>query len=316
MGDQNLATFDQQAFKDLEFRQARYFLPWNVMDDEDQRLKARDWVLKARSQGMRPLIHLSTDNFNPKKAERPSVKRYGREARRIVTYFRALGVRDFGAWNEVNHKTQPTYNSPSHAALYFVEMYKAVHFNKKKSVKCSTRSCRVVALDVLDQPGAERYIARFYKRLSPTYERRARFVGIHNYSDVNRFSNRGTGSLIKAVRKEAKNTRFWLTETGGLVAFGKENGAFACNPDSPASVRSNEARQKKALEWLFKQAKTYRRYVDRIYLYNWQGIDCKTSKASDGTRYNMFDAGLVRLDGSKRPAYDVVKKNLENNFQR
>ncbi len=50
-----------------------------------------------------------------------------------------------------------------------------------------------MALDVLDQPGVQRYMRSFYRHLSPTYRRRATIVGIHNYGDVNHRRNRYTG---------------------------------------------------------------------------------------------------------------------------
>ena len=51
-----------------------------------------------------------------------------------------------------------------------------------RQVKDRCRSCAVVALDVLDQPGVDRYMRSFYRALSSTYRRRASLVGIHNYA--------------------------------------------------------------------------------------------------------------------------------------
>ena len=59
-------------------------------------------------------------------------------------------MRDFGAWNEVNHKTQETWNRIGNAVSYYKSMYRAV----KKRCK----SCAVVGLDILDQNGSDRYI--------------------------------------------------------------------------------------------------------------------------------------------------------------
>src|SRR5436190_511750 len=74
--------------------------------------------------------------------------------------------------------SQPTYRSPTRAADFFREMYRLV--------KGRCRSCAVVALDVLDQAGVDRYMRSFFRHLSSTYRRRATVVGIHNYGDVNR----------------------------------------------------------------------------------------------------------------------------------
>jgi hypothetical protein len=126
-----------------------------------QLVSARTYVERARAAHMQVLLHISTDDYTIKKAKLPSVATYRQQIGRIVSYFRALGVREFGTWDEVNHASQPTWDSPSHAALFFREMYRAV------KPRCPT--CGVVALDVLDQTGVERYMQSFYRPLSPTY---------------------------------------------------------------------------------------------------------------------------------------------------
>ena len=130
--------------------------------------------------------------------------------------------------------------------------------------------CTVVAGDVLDQPGMTRYLAAYRRGLdgSPT------IWGLHNYADANRFRKSGLSALLKAVPGE-----IWLTETGGIVAFGR---AFP----------RNERRAARALQYAFDLAvKTPR--VRRIYLYNWTG----------GKPGDRFDAGIVGPDGKPRPAY-------------
>jgi hypothetical protein len=314
IGDQSVATFDDPTFRALDLRQIRYFVPWNAIHETAIRLQLRAWVKKARSQGMRPLIHVSTTSFDVKKAPLPSVAHYRKDVGRLVRYLRHLGVRDFGAFNEANHKSQPTWDSPNHAALFFEEMYRAVHRT------CSTRSCRVVALDVLDQPGVERYIRRFYDRLrTRTWKRRAEFVGIHNYSDVNRHSRTRTRAIIKQVRAENRGAKFWFTETGGLIGFGKN---FPCDPSSPTSLQRAEQRAADAVSYVFKLANIYRSSgVQRIYLYNWFGNDCApngrvdlTGRAADERA--GFDAGLVRADGTPRPGLAQLRQALEGSFER
>jgi hypothetical protein len=314
VGDQSIGVFDDPAFEAVDFRQVRYFVHWNAIHEDHQRLALRAWVTKARSDGMRPFIHVSTTDFTPKKAPRPSVSHYRRDVGRLVRYLRRLGVRDFGTWNEANHKTQPTWDSPNHAALFFREMYRAVHRT------CSTRSCRVVALDVLDQPGVERYIQRFYDRLrTRTWKRRAEFVGIHNYADANYGSRSRTRGIIKEVRDHNRGANFWFTETGGLVGFGRN---FPCDPRSASSVQRAEARAADAVDHVFELANTYRSVgVQRIYLYNWYGNDCATNERIDPSgraadELAGFDAGLIRDDGTPRPALDQVRQALRGSFKR
>src|SRR3954470_19640093 len=188
IGDQQVAMFDNAAFQRAKFKRVRYFIAWNAMDDARQRLAARAYVQRARRSGISVLIHVSTDDTRIKKAHLPSVRAYRSKVGRLVRYFRGLGVREFGAWNEVNHASQPTYRSPTRAADFFREMYRMV------KVPCS--SCAVIALDGLDQAGVERYMKTFYRHLSATYRRRATIVGIHNYGDVNRQRTTFTRNII------------------------------------------------------------------------------------------------------------------------
>jgi hypothetical protein len=142
IGDQNVAVFDQSAFQRAKFQRVRFLVPWNVMDNPQQLLSARVYVERARAAHMQVLLHVSTDDYRIKRAGLPSVATYRRQIGRLVSYFRALGVREFGTWDEANHASQPTFDSPSHAALFFREIYRAV--------KRHCRTCGVVALDVLD----------------------------------------------------------------------------------------------------------------------------------------------------------------------
>jgi hypothetical protein len=282
IGDQSAAMFDQPAFQRAKFARVRYLVPWNVMDNTAARATAGAYVQRARAAGMQVLIHVTTDDYRIRRARLPSVATYRRQVRRIVVYFRALGVREFGAWDEANHASQPTWDSPNHAALFFREMYRAV--------KGRCRTCGVIALDVLDQRGVERYMDRFYRRLSPTFRRRATIVGIHNYGDVNRLRTTFTRSIIRRAHRFNRRTRFWLTETGGIVKFGR---SFPCSTTRAAS----------RLSWMFHVARLYRTSgIGRLYVYNWTGAGCAA----------RFDAGLTTPNGTPRRGYDKLRSALPN----
>jgi hypothetical protein len=287
VGDQQVSMFDQSLFKARKFKLVRYFVPWNIAQDKKQLALATAYAERARRDHIQVLLHISSDDLRIKKAKLPSVAQYRTQIKKIVATFRPLGVRDFGAWNEVNHASQPTYRSPTRAADYFVEAYRAI------KPRCSF--CNVVALDVLDQTGVERYMRSFYRHLSSTYRRRATLVGIHNYGDVNRQRTTFTRNIIKESRSFNKKSRFWFTETGGLVKFGR---SFPCS----------EERARNRLKNMFSLARTYRTSgVERLYVYNWtappDGCDAR------------FDAGLVNFDGTPRPGYTYLKSALPN-YQR
>ena len=287
LADQSPAMFDSPYFQLLGIKRTRYFVPADVMRDRAERTKARAFVIAARRAGVSTLLHISTADLRSKRGKVVSTTRYRRDAGRIVAYFRKLGVRDFGAWNEVNHKTQETWNRPGHAASYFKSMYRAV--------RSRCRSCAVVGLDVLDQSGSDRYIKSFYRRLSATWRKRLTVVGIHNYSDVNRNRSRGTAKIIRTVRRYNKRAKFWFTETGALAGFGR-------------SFPYSEARQASRIKNMFSFASRYRtRGVQRVYSYNFFGSQnggCATSC--------RFDAGLVNPDGSPRPVFAVFAARLRS----
>lgn len=288
IADQSPRMFASPAFRALNIKRTRYFVPSDVMQDSRERAKARAFVVAARAAGASTLLHISSTDLREKRGKVVSAAAYRRNVGRIVVYFRKLGVTDFGSWNEVNHKTQETWNRVDLAVSYFKDMYNAVH------KRCA--SCTVVGLDVLDQTGVEKYMASFYKRLSSTWRKRLKVVGIHNYSDVNRGRATGTAKVVKTARKYNSKTKFWFTETGALASFRR---AF------PYS----ESRQAARMPNMFSLASKYRRQgVERVYSYNWHGIEDGTSCGSSC----LFDAGLVDPDGSTRPVYTVFKSKLRN----
>jgi hypothetical protein len=276
IGDQQASMFDQSAYRALKFKKARYFIRWDAIRNPAALAAADAFVAGAKSANTRVFLHISTNNFADKKAKLPSVKQYKRDVGKLIKRYKAKGVREWGVWNEANHKSQPTYRSPKRAAQFFVAM------------RGMCKGCTIVALDVLDQAGVTRYIQRFYAALSKSNRSRAKIVGIHNYSDINRKRTRGTKAILKKVKSYNRRTQFWLTETGGVVNFGS---AFKCS----------ESRAASRLTYLFKVTKQLHRDLKRVYVYNWTG---------DGCRGKEFDAGLTNPDGSLRPGYKIVKTNL------
>jgi len=277
IADQNVHMFDASAYRALKLKTTRYFIRWDAIKHPDHLAVADAYVRRARSAGVRTLLHISTNDLTPKRSHLPSVSEYRRNVGALVRHFRKLGVREWGAWNEANHKTQPTWNNPRRAAQYF------------RTMRSLCRGCSIVALDVLDQAGSTRYIQRFYRALGSS-RRFARIVGVHNYSDTNRATHRGRGTkrIINAVRRYNRRSQFWLTETGGVVNFGR---SFPCN----------ENRAAQSVARMFSLARSNRRYIKRLYIYNWTGASC-----------NGFDTGLTRADGSLRPAYSTVRNYLRS----
>jgi hypothetical protein len=288
VADQSPAMFASPAFQKLGIKRTRYFVASDVMQDSAERAKARAFVLAARSAGVSTLIQISTTDLRVKRGPLVSTTTYRRNAGRIVAYFRALGVRDFGAWNEENHASQETWNHIGSAVSYFQSMYRAV------KARCS--SCAVVGLDVLDQAGVSTYMRSFYARLSSTWRKRLSVVGIHNYSDVNRGRSSGTSTIISTARRYNRSSKFWFTETGALASF---QGSF------PYSLSRQAAR----IGNMFTLASRFKSSgVQRVYEYNWFGAESSTACGKSC----LFDAGLVNPDGTPRPVLSVFAAKLKN----
>ena len=220
-----------------------------------------NWLKEAERAGAEPFITFQHSRVKPRRL--PSVDEFRKDFRAFRE--RYPQVRVYAPWNEVNHNTQPTAKSPARAAEYF------------NVVQEECDGCTVLAGDLLDQAGMTKYLAEYRRKL----DGEPRIWGLHNYADANRFRKRGLRALLKAVQGEV-----WLTETGGLVEFGR-------------SFPRSEKRAARAVDFALDLAAENPR-VARVYLYNWTGT-------APGTR---FDAGLVGPDGAPRPAYDVLKKAL------
>jgi hypothetical protein len=277
LGDQSANMFANPQFQALRIRKARYFIPWNAIHRPEQLAAADAYVAAARGARVSVLMHISTDNFQPRRARLPSVSQYRRDVGALVRRYRPRGVREWGTWNEANHVTQPTYRSARRAAQFYLAM------------RGFCRGCTIVGLDVLDQRsrsrvGFERYIRDWF-RAAGSRGRTMGVVGLHNYSEVNRRYTRNTRDVIRTVRRYNRRAQIWYTETGGLAEFG---GAFPCNLNRQAS----------RTKYMFSMARRFRRHVKRLYPYNFYGTDCTT----------RFDAGLVNADGSPRPAYAVFRR--------
>ena len=286
MGDQASSMFDSPNFQALRMRKVRYFIRWNAIDRGGELALADAFVNKARANNARVLMHVSSNTLIRKQGRLPSLRQYRQKVGALVRRYRAMGVIDWGSWNEANHDTQPTWNNPRRAAQFFLAM------------RSMCRGCTIVALDVLDQRGVENYIRRWFRALRPSQRRLARIVGMHNYSDTNRYRATGTRKIIRTTRRYNRRTKFWMTETGGVAKFGR---SFPCNPSSPGRA---ERRQARAIDYMFGLARRFRSYVQRLYIYNYFGTNCGPNV--------RFDAGIVRPDGTARPAYNRVRRHLRN----
>jgi hypothetical protein len=262
IGDQHVESFSQPLFKDLNFRYARLIVPWDALRRPSERARVDAWLSAAHVSQIRPLVTFEHSRANPRKL--PSAGQFKREFKAFRQ--RYPFVKDYSPWNEINHQSQPTFRKPKAAARFY------------NVVRANCRGCTIVAADVLDQAGLQKYL-RTFKRFA---NGSPRLWGLHNYSDTNRFRSRGTKALLRTVRGN-----IWLTETGGIVKF--------------ADVFPySERRAARATKFMFKLARSSSR-IKRLYIYSWLGEQ----------RGARFDAGLVNPDGSARAAFQVVRSAIK-----
>jgi hypothetical protein len=275
IADENPSMFSDPAYQALNLKRTRYFVPWDAVKTPSVLNSAKAFVTAARAQHVSVLMHISTDTFTVGKSKLPSVNQYRHYVGALIAQLKPLGVKEWGVWNEANNGTEPTHNNPRRAAQFFTTM------------RSICKGCTIVALDVVDTRDSPGYARAFYRALSPANRARANLVGIHNYGDVNRRRTSGTQAVIDTVRAQSHRAKFWLTETGGLVALA---------PNFPCSTSRAAART----SYMFTLARRFQRTVKRLYIYSWTGTGCT----------GQFDAGLVDAHGKPRPAYAVVKRNL------
>lgn len=262
IGEQQAAMFSDRRFRDLGIDRARLVVAYDAMRVRFERELVDLWLGEARRAGVEPFITFGHSRVRPDRL--PSV----REFRSTFRAFRARypDVRVYAAWNEVNHRGQPTSTRPERAAAYY------------DVVKDECAGCLVVAGDVLDQPGMVGYLRRYARALRSGPPQA---WGLHNYTDVNRFRSRGLRAMERTVQGE-----IWLTETGGLVQLAERFGR-------------DVQRAARATAYALRLARAHPR-VARIYLYNWTGSDARARFdsgliAQNGTARPAYDVLRAEL---------------------
>jgi hypothetical protein len=280
IAEQSAEMFSSPAWQDLRLKRVRYLVPWDwARTGQEAELVAFMAVARARRQDVLVTFTAHRGCFVGRRYSRsnacraPGAKAYRAAFRRFDDRF--PWVRTYSAWNEVNHISQPTFRSPQLAVRY----YRVLRRESRR------RRFRVMAADVLDTSNMRRYV-RSFLRQAPG---RPRLWGLHNYQDVNHLTSADTRTLLETVPGEV-----WLTETNGIVKAGNSP-QFAYSPSRAA----------RRTRWMFRLAGRYdsrrrglRSRITRLFVYQWFGAPRDAS----------FDAGLVDLGGTPRPAYYVVRR--------
>jgi hypothetical protein len=270
IGDQQATMFTNPLFQALDVPIVRYIAPYDAMDHGVDARNADAFIKAAQLTGKRVLVAFYHSRYTPERL--PSAGAYTSAVRRFIRAFPY--VREYQPWNEANRGTVPgAFASPSArtAATYYKQLRKV----------CT--GCTVTGLDLLDginMAPSLAYLRQFQRYAKPA----PRIWGLHNYSDTNRNSTTRTRAFLRAVRGQV-----WLTETGGIVKFGR----------SFPGGSKGQARAARALRLMFRIANMSSR-IRRLYIFQWTGAPSSA----------RFDAGLTNPDGTARPGYRVVRDRI------
>jgi hypothetical protein len=177
-------------------------------------------------------------------------------------------------------RTFTTWNEANHQSQPVASRPQAVAgFYEELVSVCPT--CTVVAGDVLDSGSYVRWLQRF--RAATALD--PQLWGLHNYGDTTYGTTSGTDAVLAAVPG-----RLWIEETGGIVTLRNAAGR--------STLASDETRAATAIDRAFAIARARPR-VARMYVYQWRA-----------SALDRFDSGLVRPDGSLRPSYARVVRQL------
>ena len=288
ISDQVPGSFTNPQYSGLKLTVARYITPFDVMTlpaDSRQRVDLDTWIKNATAAKQDVLVSFEHSHTPGREKRAPSASQFKKD---LLLFLRAYPkVRSLSPWNEVNRCNRTIAGStlvvgqPRKLCSLKTGPRIAASYYRATRQACAQvhRKCKIVALDILDQNSvtqAVRYTKAFRRLAKPA----PKIWGVHNYSDTNRFSNKRTKALLNATRRG----EVWLTETGGIVKFGR-------------SFPFSTARAARALRCMFTIAKSSPR-IKRLYVYNF-------AAAQPGSE---FDSGLVNTDGSRRPGWAVVQK--------
>ena len=266
--------FIDQHWRDLAKPNVRYVIAWDALTRKRERASA-DWYLTwARDNGARVLLSFGHSNKKHRELRMPTRKQFRTQFKAIRK--RYPWVKQFQAWNEANHGTQPTYKKPKRAAMAY------------DTIKSACKKCVVSAPSVLDD--GMKTIA-YIKAFDRAAKHKVRIWSLHNHIDANR-GRLGNKSTTKLFLRKTRG-QVWFTETGGIYNrwLPKSNGTLK------HIKQYNPKNAKRAIKNIFKLARLSSR-VKRIYYYSWYAPKGKKPR---------WDSGLFSYKGQQRSVFSTFK---------
>lgn len=239
ISDDVASNYSDSRLRGLGLKHARLITSWDSASSQSGFVQG--WLDAVAAAGMEPQIafrHRRADQCPGDPCLLPSRAQYRAAIRAFVERFPR--VRTYTTWNEANHVSQPTADSPEAAASFYEELADA----------CPT--CTIVAADVLDAGSYVSWLQRWQRATA----RRPRLWGLHNYGDVTYGRTSGTDDVLAVVPGE-----LWLEETGGIVV--------RRNSEGREVLRSDERRAAESVRRAFEIARARPR-ITRMAIYQWR----------------------------------------------
>jgi len=277
LSDYEPSTFADPRVAELGVHLARDVVPWNVALKRRDLARATAWLKAVRkAYHVTPFITFQHADNN---GRAPSPAQYLAAFLRFRKLF--PWVKEFSPWNEATHASQPTQRHPKLAAEYYNVLAAHCH------------GCEITAPDTLDADGnIEAWIETFLQTAHP----RPTIWPFNPYSSI----STGNPALIENFLA-AVSGQVWFSEVGGVVWWRFKGRLIDHGEAYAARVAKN----------IFQLAKLSPR-ITRVYYYHWRS----PGNPRRGARKATWDAGLVRSNGSARPALYVVAQELHRYFQK
>jgi hypothetical protein len=186
-------------------------------------------------------------------------------------------IHQYGAFNEPNRVFDKTTGDP------IVPPDLARQFWNELHALCNApadpmRRCSAVAGEFIDSKYYS-YMKRYINTSGPA----PTVWGFHPYTSGAHCTTTSM-SNFDSLAEAAGQSKIWISEVGGLTRLSNENS-------------EDESLQNKDADFELRHIATVSDDITRFYYYDWN--------ADPGPNPPHFDSGLVRADGSRRPAYNT-----------
>jgi hypothetical protein len=269
ISDNKPTMFGDNDFKALGTKNVRIVVGWDVALSKKAKGKAEmaritQYMAAAKAGNYKVLVAFDASKDKTKVPKAGSGK-LGKALKALRKKFPGQ-IKQVSPWNEGNLN-----KSPKQVYLW------------SKEVKKNCKGCKIV-IDVLDKPNLQKWTKKYMKLQKP------KIWGLHNYVDVNNFTDRRTKAFLKTTKKGD----VWLTETGGVVDRINGGSSFAGSGVDFAA---------RATTYLFNNIVKKQKRIKKVYIYDWN------TEQTVASGYGSWDSGLKGPAGELRPAYYVVKAN-------